>query len=50
MEKDSDNEQLINKLIKKRKQENDAFIKLLSAIETKAVTEIKPRVRQKDKT
>jgi len=26
-------EQLITKLIKKRKQENDAFIKLLTAIE-----------------
>lgn len=49
MEKDCDNEQLINKLIKKRKQENDAFIKLLSAIETKTETESKPRLRQKGK-
>ena len=27
--------QLIDRLIKKRRQENDAFIKLLSAMETK---------------
>ncbi len=35
MEEQGKNEQLIDKLIKKRKQENDAFIKLLSAIENK---------------
>lgn len=49
MEKDKDNEQLINKLIKKRKQENDAFIKLLSAIETKTGIEKKVKVQQKGK-
>ena len=46
MEKDKDNEQLINKLIKKRKQENDAFIKLLSAIETKIETGKKPKAQK----
>jgi hypothetical protein len=35
MEEKGKNEQLIDKLIKKRKQENDAFVKLLNAIETK---------------
>ncbi len=49
MEKDKDSEQLINKLIKKRKQENDAFIKLLSAIETKTEIEKKPKTQQKSK-
>jgi hypothetical protein len=49
MEKDRDNEQLINKLIKKRKQENDAFIKLLSAIETKTETEKRPKTQLKSK-
>jgi hypothetical protein len=35
MEEKEKNEQLIDRLIKKRKQENDAFMKLLSAIENK---------------
>jgi regulator of sigma D len=35
MEEKGKSEQLIDKLIKKRKQENDAFMKLLIAIETK---------------
>ncbi len=35
MEEKGKSEELIDKLIKKRKQENDAFIKLLNAIETK---------------
>jgi hypothetical protein len=35
MKEKDDNEKLIGKLIKKRKQENEAFIKLLSAMETK---------------
>ena len=35
MEDKDKNEELIEKLIEKRKQENDAFIKLLSAIESK---------------
>ena len=35
MEEKAKSEQLIDKLIKKRKQENDAFIKLLSAMENK---------------
>lgn len=49
MEKNA--EQLINKLIKKRKQENDAFIKLLSAIEIKTgVTEenVRPGKKRKE--
>lgn len=33
MDKDDKDEKLIGKLIKKRKEENDAFIKLLGAIE-----------------
>ena len=35
MEDKHENEKLIGKLIKKRKQENDAFFKLLDALETK---------------
>jgi hypothetical protein len=35
MEDQNDGKQLIDKLIKKRKQENDAFMKLLNAIESK---------------
>ena len=35
MEEKDKSEQLIDKLIKQRKQENDAFMKLLLAIETK---------------
>lgn len=47
MEKNKDSEQLINKLIKKRKQENDAFIKLLNAIETKTEPEKKIKTVKK---
>jgi hypothetical protein len=43
MENDRDNERLINKLIKKRKQENEAFIKLLNAIEMKSETRQNPK-------
>ena len=35
MEEKDKNDQLIGKLIKKRKQENEAFFKLLNAIESK---------------
>lgn len=35
MEKKEKNERLIDRLINKRKQENNAFMKLLSAIENK---------------
>ncbi len=35
MEEKSPNEELINKLIKKRKLENDAFAKLLNAMKVK---------------
>lgn len=42
MEKKDENEKLIGKLIKKRKAENDAFIKLLNAMETKGTVE-KPK-------
>ena len=38
MEDKDKNEELIEKLIEKRKLENDAFIKLLSAIENKGNT------------
>ena len=36
MEDKDSNEEMIEKLIEKRKQENDAFIKLLNAIESKS--------------
>lgn len=36
MEESQENEKLIGKLIKKRKAENEAFIKLLNAIEGKS--------------
>lgn len=35
MEEKGKSEQLIDKLIRKRKEENDAFMKLLNAIENK---------------
>ena len=50
MESKGKNEELIDKLIKKRKQENDAFIKLLSAIESKTVTNEKQRSEGKNKS
>jgi hypothetical protein len=37
MEEGQENEKLIGKLIKKRKQENEAFMKLLHAIETMGI-------------
>ena len=37
MEESQENEKLIGKLIKKRKQENEAFMKLLHAIETMGI-------------
>lgn len=39
MEDKNEGAQLIDKLIKKRKEENDAFIKLLQAIEKKSAHE-----------
>lgn len=47
-EKDS-NEKIIGKLIKKRKQENDAFMKLLSAIETKGHADATSKTKGKTK-
>ncbi|MBX2964126.1 MAG: hypothetical protein KF687_16565 [Cyclobacteriaceae bacterium] len=38
MEKEDKNEQLIDKLIRKRKEENDAFTKLLNAIGSKTTS------------
>ena len=38
MEDRQDSEKLIGKLIKKRKEENEAFMKLLNAIESKGNT------------
>lgn len=46
MEKVNKNEDLVEKLIKKRKEENDAFKKLLSAIEQR---EGKPDEQSKNK-
>ena len=36
MKEKEDNEKLIGKLIKKRKEENKAFVKMLNALESKA--------------
>ena len=49
MEDKGKNEQLIDKLIRKRKEENDAFIKLLQAIETKG-TESHENTKSKGKS
>jgi hypothetical protein len=46
MDQKNKNEELIDKLIKKRKQENDAFQKLLNAMNSK---KIEPAVRAKEK-
>jgi len=43
MEDKDKNEEMIEKLIEKRKQENDAFIKLLNAIESKSAQEGKEK-------
>ncbi len=45
MEEKSKSEELIDKLIKKRKQENDAFLKLLQAMNNKNM-----EPSEKDKT
>jgi hypothetical protein len=50
MESKEDNKQLIDQLIKKRKQENDAFIKLLSAIENKTTNDEKQKSERKNKS
>ena len=50
MEEKGNNEQLIDKLIKKRKQENDAFMNLLSAIENKSNPHEKQRAEEKKKS
>jgi hypothetical protein len=50
MEEKRKSEQLIDKLIKKRKQENDAFIKLLNAIESKTTTNEKQKSEGKIKS
>lgn len=49
MEGKGKNEQLIDKLIKKRKQENDAFKKLLNAIENKTTPNEKEKPEGKNK-
>lgn len=45
-----ENEKLIGKLIKKRKAENEAFIKLLSAMETKQSLSEKSKSTKKSKS
>lgn len=50
MEEKGKNEQLIDRLIKKRKQENDAFMKLLHAIENKTTTDEKQKSEGKGKS
>ena len=47
-EKD-DNEKLIGKLIRKRKAENDAFLKLLTAMESKAAAPVKDESKRNQK-
>jgi hypothetical protein len=47
-EKD-DSEKLIGKLIRKRKAENDAFLKLLTAMESKAVAPVNTGSKRKHK-
>ncbi len=46
MDQKNKNEELIDKLIKKRRQENDAFLKLLNAMNNK---NIEPTEKDKDK-
>lgn len=43
------NEKLIGKLIRKRKAENDAFLKLLTAMESKATAPADAASKQKQK-
>lgn len=50
MEDKNEGKQLIDKLIKKRKQENVAFTKLLNAIENKSQIDEKTGVKRKNKT
>lgn len=51
MEDHQENEKLIGRLIKKRKAENEAFIKLLSAIEGKGNEIIEqPKAKRKTKS
>lgn len=50
MEEKSKSEELIDKLIKKRKQENDAFLKLLNAMNNKNIAPSeKDKVKGKEK-
>lgn len=49
MENPRDNEKLIGKLIKKRKTENEAFIKILNAIESKGSSH-KEKAKRKTKS
>jgi hypothetical protein len=50
MKPKDENEKLIGKLIKKRKQENEAFIKLLSAIEIKDQANEEKKTKGKTKS
>ena len=51
MEEKNDSEKLIGKLIKKRKEENDAFVKLLTAMETKQSPSVKSKsINKKSKS
>lgn len=51
MDDKSKNEELIYKLIEKRKQENDAFTKLLNAMGTKSSEPVeKPRLGERKKS
>lgn len=50
MEEKNDSEKLIGKLIKKRKEENSAFIKLLSAMEKTGSMKNSPKPKKKTKS
>jgi hypothetical protein len=50
MEGKGKNEQLIDRLIKKRKEENDAFRKLLNAIENKTMPHEREKPEAKNKS
>lgn len=49
MEKREKSEQLIDQLIKKRKEENEAFSKLLNAIGSKTISAEKSKNPKRDK-
>ena len=47
MKEENNSDEVIGKLIKKRQQENEAFLKLLSAMESKSKPSDKPKSKKK---